>query len=58
MSFAEIESMKKVYNYKPTYDKETAVKYFSFGKDQGVSYDDAETLELKVQFAQKQGYVL
>lgn len=50
--------MKKVYGYKPIFDEETAVKYFSFGKDQWVSYDDADTLKLKVDFAQKQGYAL
>ncbi|KAH9211348.1 glycosyl hydrolases family 18-domain-containing protein, partial [Leptodontidium sp. 2 PMI_412] len=55
LSFAEIESMKKIYGYKPIFDEETAVKYFSFGEDQWVSYDDADTLKLKVDFAQKQG---
>lgn len=49
--------MKKIWGYNPIYDKETGVKYFSFGDNQWVSYDDADTLKVKVDFAQKQGYV-
>ncbi|KAH9224819.1 glycoside hydrolase superfamily [Leptodontidium sp. 2 PMI_412] len=55
LSFAEIESMKKIYGYKPIFDEKTAVKYFAFNEDQWVPYDDAETLQLKVEYAQKQG---
>ncbi|KAG4436704.1 hypothetical protein IFR05_007818 [Cadophora sp. M221] len=55
LSFAEIESMKKIYGFKPIFDEKTAVKYFAFNEDQWVSYDDAETLQLKVDYAQKQG---
>jgi chitinase len=49
--------MKKIYGYNPIHDKTTAVKYFSYGTDQWVSYDDAETLQAKVDFAQQQGYL-
>lgn len=49
--------MKKIYGYKPIFDEKTAVKYFAFNEDQWVPYDDAETLQLKVEYAQKQGFV-
>ena len=40
---------------KPVYDKTAAVKYLVFNKDQWVSYDDAEALKQKVQWANKVG---
>lgn len=50
--------MKKIYGFTPVYDEVTAVKYFAFNEDQWVSYDDAQTLQLKVDFAQEQGFVV
>lgn len=55
LSYAEIESMKKYYGFTPKFDKETAVKYFTYNTDQWVSYDDDETLQMKVDFAQEKG---
>jgi len=55
LCFAEIESMKRIYGFKPIFEEETAVKFFAFNEDQWLSYDDAETLQLKVEYAQKQG---
>ena len=49
LSFAEIESMKRIDGFKPIFDEETAVKLFAFNEDRWVSYDDAETLQLKVE---------
>lgn len=38
------------------HDKEAAVKYFSFDKDQWISYDDAETFKQKVDWANEAGF--
>lgn len=49
--------MKKIYGYTPQYDKDAGVKYFAYNTDQWVSYDDIVTLQQKVDYANKQGYV-
>jgi hypothetical protein len=38
-------------NVKPVVDKEAGVKWITWGSDQWVSYNDAETLQLKIKFA-------
>ena len=52
LSYPEIlEIIKK--GAKPTTDKDAAVKQLVWDKDQWVSYDDAETFQKKVDFANK-----
>ena len=55
LSFAEIEGYIKKYELITVHDKEAQVKYMAFDEDQWVSYDDKETLQKKVDFANKQG---
>lgn len=55
MSFAEIETQIKMYKLTTEYDKEAQVKYLAYNEDQWISYDDAETLQKKVDFANEQG---
>lgn len=50
--------MKKIYGFTAQFDKAAAVKYFAFNKNQWVSYDDAQTLQMKVDYANKQGFVV
>ncbi|THX54883.1 glycoside hydrolase [Aureobasidium pullulans] len=40
---------------KPTYDKDAAVNYFTFDKDQWVSYDDKTTFKQKIDWANNVG---
>jgi chitinase len=40
---------------KPVHDKEAAVKYITFDKDQWVSFDDKDTMKQKVQWANSVG---
>jgi GH18 family chitinase len=42
-------------NIDKIHDKEAAVKYFTFDDDQWVSYDDAETFDQKVEWADSVG---
>lgn len=37
------------------YDKEAAVNYFSFGKNQWVSFDDRKSFQAKVDWANEVG---
>jgi chitinase len=55
MSFAEIETQIKMYQLTTEYDEESQVKYLAYNEDQWVSYDDSETLQKKVDFANEQG---
>jgi chitinase len=55
LSYAEIESYMKTYQLKTAYDEEAGVKYMAWNQDQWVSYDDQETLQRKVDFANGQG---
>jgi hypothetical protein len=56
LSYAEIESYIKKYKLNTEYDKAAQTKYLAFDEDQWVSYDDAETLQKKVDYANEQGY--
>lgn len=55
MSFAEIETHIKMYKLTTEYDEEAQAKYLGYNEDQWVSYDDQETLQKKVDFANEQG---
>jgi chitinase len=55
--YYEIEAIRKqVPDLKPVLDKQAAVKHLVFDKDQWISYDDAETFELKVAWADAVGF--
>jgi chitinase len=55
MSYAEIQDLMKMYNIKPQYDEKAGIKYMIYRQDQWVSFDDAQTLQVKVDYADKQG---
>jgi GH18 family chitinase len=49
------EILKNGDDIKKIHDKDAAVKYFKFDTDQWVSYDDADTFEQKVKWADSIG---
>jgi hypothetical protein len=51
LSNSEIQRIMSANNVKPFFDKEAGVKWISWGSYQWVSYDDAETLQLRIKFA-------
>jgi len=51
---SEIEDIIKQKKLTPVLDKAAAVKIITFDNDQWVAYDDAETLQLKADFARSQ----
>jgi chitinase len=53
LSNAEIQAIITEYSLTPVLNEEAGVKYIVWNTDQWVSYDDAETLELKRTFANK-----
>lgn len=55
LGYYEIQDILKNTAITPTYAKAAAVKYFTFGKNQWVSYDDATTLKQKVDWANSVG---
>lgn len=56
LMYYEIQAiLKQLPNLKPVFDKEAAIKYLVFDKDQWVSYDDAETFKIKKAWADKKG---
>lgn len=55
LSNAEIDRIISANKLTPVLDKTAAVKYMSWDTDQWVSYDDADTLKMKVDFANKLG---
>jgi chitinase len=55
LSYKEIDQIIKQDNLTPYYDKENAVKYITWNKDQWVSYDDEETFQQKIKFANNLG---
>ncbi|KAK0647937.1 Killer toxin subunits alpha/beta [Lasiodiplodia hormozganensis] len=55
LTYKEIMDVIDTYNVSPFYDKENAVKYITWNKDQWVSYDDKDTFQQKVKFANDQG---
>nr|QDJ94336.1 chitinase chiC3 [Cordyceps cicadae] len=57
LSYYEVEDiLSKNKALKPVYDKEAAVKYLTFDKDQWISYDDKETFAAKMDWAKKVGF--
>jgi len=63
LSYAEISSVleDKALNAQVTFDSKEMVKIATWSGDQWIGYDDAETLKMKVDFANKHcmgGYVL
>jgi len=48
--------LNQVPNLKPTWDKDAAVKYIVFDKNQWVSYDDKETFKQKIDWANSVGF--
>jgi chitinase len=55
LSYAEIMDIKDKYDLSPVYDQEHGVKYLTFEGDQWVSYDDLDTIQQKVEFANSKG---
>lgn len=51
LSFSEIESIIANEGAKVTLDKDAAVQIVTWGGNQWVSYDDADTMKLKVDYA-------
>ncbi|VBB73365.1 Putative Glycoside Hydrolase Family 18 [Podospora comata] len=57
LMYYEIQAiLKQVPNIKPVFDRKAAVKYFTFDRDQWISYDDAETFKLKREWANRIGF--
>ncbi|KAI1776334.1 family 18 glycosyl hydrolase [Hypoxylon cercidicola] len=55
LAYREIVDIIDKKKLKPYYEKEHAVKYIVWDQDQWVSYDDEETIEAKIKFANDQG---
>jgi chitinase len=56
LMYYEIMSLlKQNPSLKPVYDKEAGIKYLVYNKDQWVSYDDAQTMKQKRDWANKIG---
>ncbi|KAB8349837.1 hypothetical protein FH972_023850 [Carpinus fangiana] len=51
LNFAEIEDIISQYQPAVQFDETAAVKYINWNSDQWVSYDDQDTLKLKVDYA-------
>lgn len=49
--FSEIETIINANNLNPIFDEAAAVKYIVWNENQWVSYDDAETLQMKLNYA-------
>jgi hypothetical protein len=50
LSFAEIGDIISKNNLEPVLDEDAAVKYVVWNSDQWVSYDDAESFKLKLDY--------
>ncbi|ORY64854.1 glycosyl hydrolases family 18 protein-like protein [Pseudomassariella vexata] len=55
LTYREIMDIVKDKDLEPYYDEENAVKYVTWNEDQWVSYDDAETFQQKIDFANDLG---
>ncbi|PYI16224.1 glycoside hydrolase [Aspergillus violaceofuscus CBS 115571] len=53
LSNAEIQRIIAANNLVPTFDELAAVKWITWNTDQWVSYDDGESMQLKIDFANK-----
>jgi chitinase len=49
----EINRVIKSKNLKPSFDAKAAVKWITWNNDQWVSYDDGQTMQMKMQYANK-----
>jgi chitinase len=57
LMYYEIQAVRKqLPDLKPVLDKKAAVKYLVFDKDQWISYDDADTFDLKLKWADEVGF--
>ncbi|TFK66092.1 hypothetical protein BDN72DRAFT_162975 [Pluteus cervinus] len=55
LSYKEISEIIEQENLSPYHDKEAAVKYITWNSDQWVSYDDQDTFQQKIKYANKLG---
>lgn len=55
LSYREIMDVIDQHSLTPFYDEENAVKYITWGGDQWVSYDDFDTFQQKIEFANTLG---
>ncbi|KAK0736846.1 glycosyl hydrolases family 18-domain-containing protein [Apiosordaria backusii] len=55
LSYREIQEIIKKDRLKPFHDKKAGVKYITYGHDQWVSYDDADTFKQKKELAANLG---
>ncbi|KAJ7502451.1 hypothetical protein B0H11DRAFT_1712411, partial [Mycena galericulata] len=51
LMFSEIETIISQNGLEPIFDEAAAVKYITWNNDQWVSYDDAQTLQMKLNYA-------
>lgn len=51
LMFSEIETIINANSLNPIFDEDAAVKYIVWNDNQWVSYDDAETLQIKLNYA-------
>ncbi|KAK2590532.1 hypothetical protein QQS21_011782 [Conoideocrella luteorostrata] len=57
LSYYEVQDiLSKNKDLKPVYDKDAAVKYMTFDKNQWISYDDSDTFADKIKWAKKIGF--
>lgn len=55
LSYRELADIMASRNITSTYDKKAAVKYFKWNEDQWASYDDQQTFQQNIEFANNQG---
>ncbi|KAI0445107.1 carbohydrate-binding module family 18 [Xylaria telfairii] len=55
LSYNEITDIIKQYDLDPYWDEDNAVKYITWDRDQWVSYDDTDTFQQKIKYANEQG---
>ncbi|KAK2013706.1 bacteriodes thetaiotaomicron symbiotic chitinase [Colletotrichum eremochloae] len=57
LMYYEIQAILKKYpNLEPVFDEEAAVKYITWDRNQWISYDDADTFALKLEWANEMGF--
>lgn len=56
LSYYEIKDILERTGIEPVWDKEAAVKYFKFDDNQWVSYDDEDTFQQKIDWANEIGF--
>ena len=55
LSYKEVKDILSATKAKSTLDKKAGVKYLTYGRDSWISYDDADTMGMKVDFAKERG---